>query len=290
MKNRPDELTNRQNGWFYKSLASSCVGIKQKGAGLKRQGLFLCGCVMGVMFLAQGTEQETRAQTQPDPVATSDQGNQPARKTDDPSLLNAGDDHVNYAIGVQLIGNLKRQGVSIDLEWVIKGMRDAYSSKELLISDAEIRKALVIYQEKVKRTQATLRNASLEENKKKGDAFLAENRKKEGVTTLPSGLQYRVIRTGGGKKPNDADTVSCHYLGTLIDGEEFDSSYRRGRPSTFKVKSVIPGWREALKLMPEGSKWQIFIPSHLAYGERGAGNLIQPGDALVFEVEVLAVK
>jgi FKBP-type peptidyl-prolyl cis-trans isomerase FklB len=129
-----------------------------------------------------------------------------------------------------------------------------------------------------------------EKNKKEGEAFLAENKKKEGVKTLPSGLQYKVIKEGTGKSPKATDKVSTHYRGTLIDGTEFDSSYKRGQPATFPVNGVIPGWTEALQLMKVGSKWQLFIPSKLAYGERGAPPVIGPYSVLIFTVELLAIK
>ena len=129
-----------------------------------------------------------------------------------------------------------------------------------------------------------------EQNKKEGEAFLSANKKKEGVVTLPSGLQYQVIKPGTGKKPKAADTVTVHYRGTLISGKEFDSSYRRGKPVTFPVNGVIRGWIEALQLMQEGAKWQLFIPSDLAYGQRGAGPDIGPNATLVFEVELISVQ
>jgi FKBP-type peptidyl-prolyl cis-trans isomerase len=129
-----------------------------------------------------------------------------------------------------------------------------------------------------------------DKNMKEGEAFLAENKKKEGVVTLPSGLQYKVITAGTGKKPKATDTVTTQYRGTLIDGTEFDSSYKRGQPTTFPVAGVITGWTEALQLMPVGSKWQLFIPSNLAYGPRGAGHLIGPNATLVFEVELLSIE
>jgi FKBP-type peptidyl-prolyl cis-trans isomerase FklB len=128
------------------------------------------------------------------------------------------------------------------------------------------------------------------ESKKEGDAFLAENKQKEGVVTLPSGLQYKIIKAGEGKKPKQEDTVVCHYRGTLINGTEFDGTHGPGEPATFKVTGVVPGWREALKLMPVGSKWQLFIPPVLAYGERGAGATIGPNATLIYEVELLAIK
>jgi len=129
-----------------------------------------------------------------------------------------------------------------------------------------------------------------EMNKKEGEAFLAGNKNKEGVVTVPSGLQYKVMKQGSGKKPKLTDTVTTHYKGTLIDGTEFDSSYRRGQPVSFQVNGVIAGWTEALQLMEEGAKWQLFIPSPLAYGERGAGPQIGPHATLIFEVELISVQ
>jgi FKBP-type peptidyl-prolyl cis-trans isomerase FklB len=137
---------------------------------------------------------------------------------------------------------------------------------------------------------AEAKKAAAAENKTKGEAFLAENKKKEGVVTLPSGLQYKILKAGEGPKPTAEDSVKCNYRGTLIDGKEFDSSYKRNEPATFPVKGVIKGWTEALQLMPVGSKWQLFIPPDLAYGERGAGELIQPEATLIFEVELLSIE
>lgn len=199
-------------------------------------------------------------------------------------------DKVNYAIGVNIIGNIKQQKVDIDLDLVIRGMKDAYSGSKLLLSDEEIRQGINQYQVAVrqKRTQTTTKAAG--DNLKEGEEFLAANGKKEGVVTLPSGVQYKIIKTSDGKKPTDDDTVECHYRGSFINGKEFDSSYRTGKPAAFKVSGVIPGWREALKLMPVGSTWQLFVPSRLAYGERGKSGSIGPNMTLVFEVEFLAIK
>ncbi len=247
-------------------------------------------CLVAVIFVVRGIDRGAQAQSQPDVTPQSEQDGQATPdKTDETSLLKTQKDQVNYAIGVYLIGNLKRQGVDIDLNLVIKGMQDAFSDGKLLMPDAELRKALTIYQAEVRRMQTKIRTLTAEENRKEGEGFLEENRKKEGVITLPSGLQYRIIKTGEGKKPTDTDSVECHYRGTLINGNEFDSSYRRGRPATLKVKSVIPGWAEAFKLMPVGSKWQIFVPARLAYGERGAGGSIGPNATLIFEIELLAM-
>jgi FKBP-type peptidyl-prolyl cis-trans isomerase len=199
-------------------------------------------------------------------------------------------DKINYGIGVSVLRNFKQQGIEPDLEFVIKGMRDAQAGGKLLMTEEELRTTLDAYQSELKQKHAQAMKTAAVENKKEGDAFLAANKKKEGVVTLPSGLQYKILKAGDGKKPTGNDTVECNYRGTLINGTEFDSSYRTGKPAAFKVTGVIPGWTEALKLMPVGSKWQLFIPPNLAYGERGAGLAIGPNATLIFEVELLAIK
>ena len=199
-------------------------------------------------------------------------------------------DQVNYGIGVEVVRNFKNQGIEVDLDMVIKGMKDGLSGK-ILVSEKELRKTMTAFQTELRQKQATTRKFAAQDNRKKGDAFLAENKTKEGVVTLPSGLQYKILRAVDGKKATDADTVECNYRGTLIDGTEFDSSYESGKPATFRVsEGVILGWKEALKLIPVGSKWQFFIPPQLAYGDRGAGRQIGPGETLIFEVELLAIK
>jgi FKBP-type peptidyl-prolyl cis-trans isomerase FklB len=189
-----------------------------------------------------------------------------------------------------MIGNIRQQGVEIDLDLVMQGMKDAYSGGKLLMTDEDLRNAISQYQVAVRQKRSMIMAKAAEDNKKSGESFLAENAKKEGVATLPSGLQYKVLKAGEGKKPTDADTVECHYRGALIDGTEFDSSHRTGKPGIFKVAEVIAGWREALKLMPVGSRWQIFVPSQLAYGARGKGGSIGPNATLIFEVELIAIK
>jgi FKBP-type peptidyl-prolyl cis-trans isomerase len=211
-------------------------------------------------------------------------------KTDVQPVLNTQKDKINYAIGVSLLSNFKKQGIDIDLDLVIRGMKDAFSGDKLLMTDEELRQTMMIYQAQVRQIQGKARAELAETNKKEGEAFLEENKKQEGVVTLPSGLQYKIIKAGDGRTPTDTDTVECRYRGTVINGTEFDSSYRTGRPSTFKVNGVIPGWTEALKLMPVGSTWKLFIPPQLAYGERGAGGPIGPNATLIFEVELLAIK
>jgi FKBP-type peptidyl-prolyl cis-trans isomerase FklB len=199
-------------------------------------------------------------------------------------------DQVNYGIGVEVVRNFKNQGIDVDLDMVIRGMKDGLSGN-IRVSEKEIRKTMTAFQTELRQKQATAKKLAALDNRKKGDVFLAENKTKEGVVTLPSGLQYRILKTAEGKKATDADTVECNYRGTLIDGTEFDSSYESGKSATFRVsEGVILGWKEALKLMPVGSKWQFFIPPQLAYGDRGAGRQIGPGETLIFEVELLAIK
>jgi FKBP-type peptidyl-prolyl cis-trans isomerase FklB len=209
-------------------------------------------------------------------------GEQPVLKTDQ--------DKVSYGIGVDVGRNFKRQGIEVDLDLLLKGMKDGLSEEKLLIPEGELRKIMNTFQSELRQKQVQAMRIAAVENKKIGDAFLAENKTKPGVVTLPSGLQYKILTAGNGKTPTDADMVVCSYRGTLIDGTEFDSS-DPGQPATFKVSGgVIPGWTEALKLMPVGSKWQLFIPPNLAYGARGAGRDIGPNATLIFELELVAVK
>ncbi|MFC0875577.1 FKBP-type peptidyl-prolyl cis-trans isomerase [Saccharicrinis sp. FJH2] len=190
---------------------------------------------------------------------------------------------LSYALGLSVAGSLLGSGVKeMDFEKFNKGLRDAMEGKMPEISSEEARQVLNDFFESVQ-------NKASEINKKAGDDFLNENAKREEVTVLPSGLQYEVLTDGEGNKPSATDSVKCHYHGTLIDGTVFDSSVQRGAPATFGVNQVIKGWVEALQLMTEGSKWKLFIPSELAYGNQGAGQMIGPDTALVFEVELLEI-
>jgi FKBP-type peptidyl-prolyl cis-trans isomerase len=197
---------------------------------------------------------------------------------------------ISYGIGVDMSRNFKQQGVDFDMELLLRGFRDGTSGGKLLMSDEEIRATLNAYQKELSQKRAKAMQAAAEENKRIGEAFLAENRKKEGVVVLPSGMQYKILKAGNGKIPTEADTVECNYRGTLINGSEFDNSARTGKPATFKVAGLIAGWTEALKIMPVGSRWQLFVPPQLAYGERGAGGMIGPNATLIFEVELLSIQ
>lgn len=199
-------------------------------------------------------------------------------------------DKVSYSIGMDIGNNLKKQSIDIDPDILAQGLKDAFSGGKTLLTEQEFRDILAAFQKDFRAKQIERAKELVEKNKKEGEAFLEENKKKEGVITLPSGLQYKVITESTGETPKLTDTVTVNYRGTLIDGTEFDSSYRRGQPATFPVKGVIAGWTEALQLMKVGSKWQLFIPPDLAYGERGAGRDIGPNVTLIFDIELLSIK
>jgi len=199
-------------------------------------------------------------------------------------------DKVSYSIGLEIGSSFKKQGMDIDTDAVAAGIKDAISANKPLLTENEIKEVMAAFQKGMAAKQAEKMKALGEKNSKEGETFLAENKKKEGVKTTASGLQYKVLTEGKGPMPKDTDTVSVNYRGTLIDGTEFDSSYKRGEAVSFPVNGVIKGWTEALQLMKVGSKWQLFIPSNIAYGERGAGGQIGPNATLIFEVELLSIK
>ena len=201
-------------------------------------------------------------------------------------LLKNQKEKVSYIIGMDIGGNLKRQSVDVDPNILAKGVKDALAGGKPLLTEQEIQETMAAFQKEMMARQSEV----AKKNKAEGEAFLAANKKKEWVKALQSGLQYKVIKVGTGKKPKLSDTVTAHYRGTLIDGTEFDSSYKRGQPVSFPVSGVIPGWTEALQLMGEGAKWQLFIPSNLAYGEKGAGRDIGPNATLIFEIEVVSIQ
>lgn len=197
---------------------------------------------------------------------------------------------LSYSIGMDIGGKLKQQSIEVDPELLAQGLKDSYGGGKTILTEDEARQAFMEFQQRQMAKQAEANRVLGEKNKADGEKFLAENAKKEGVKTLPSGLQYKVITPGKGKSPKATDTVTTNYRGTLIDGTEFDSSYKRGQPATFPVSGVIPGWTEALQLMKEGAKWELYLPSSLAYGDRGAGKEIGPNAALIFEVELISIK
>ncbi len=199
-------------------------------------------------------------------------------------------DRLSYAMGMDLGAQLKAVSVDIDSAVFARGLGDALSGSKTVLTPDEAKAAIAELQKALAVKQAALAKAVGEKNKAEGEAFLAANKAKPGVVTLPSGLQYKILATGTGKLPTATDTVVCQYRGTTLDGKEFDSSYKGGQPATFPVGKVIKGWTEVLQLMPVGSKWQVFIPSNLAYAERGAGADIGPNATLIFEIELIAIK
>ncbi len=270
-------------------------------------GMMLIGNAQVQQTPAANTQQGASTKTAPAPSAGAQKA--PAPKTavatkpriQAPLTLKTQKDKTSYAVGMNvgkgLAANLRQQSVEVDQAILLRGLKDALAGGKMLLTDDESRAVLTQLQtevrtrqqEKMKVEQEKMK-AAAEENKKIGSEFLEANKAKEGVVALPSGLQYKILTEGTGPKPTATDTIVCNYRGTLISGTEFDSSYKGGHPLSIQVNGVIKGWTEALQLMPVGSKWQLFIPSELGYGDRGSGPNIGPGATLIFEVELLSIQ
>ncbi len=208
-----------------------------------------------------------------------------------PVALTTQKQKASYAIGANIGKGLKRDGVDVDPALIQRGIKDAIAGGKLALTDDEMKAALTALSADLKKKADAEMAAAGDANKKEGDAFLAANKTKEGVQTLPDGLQYKILTPGDGPKPTPSDTVVANYKGTLINGTEFDSSYKRGQPATFPVGQVIKGWTEILQLMPVGSKWEVYIPSDLAYGPQGPGRgPIGPNQTLIFEIELVSIQ
>ena len=255
-------------------------------------------------MLGNGRAQQTPAATPQQPPAAKPRsapaaGTQkaPAQKTGQnaktetqtPVELKTQTDKISYALGMNLGVNLHKQSVEVDPAIVLLGLKDGLADGKTLMTVQEAQTVLTQLTAEMRSKQQEMAKQAGDANKKEGQDFLAANKTKEGVVTLPSGLQYKILTEGTGSKPTATDSVSCNYRGTLINGKEFDSSYKRGQPTTFPVNGVIKGWTEALQLMPVGSKWELFIPPDLAYGDRGNGPDIGPSATLVFEVELVSI-
>jgi FKBP-type peptidyl-prolyl cis-trans isomerase FklB len=216
------------------------------------------------------------------------------KKSDKSTALKTQKDKVSYVVGYDLgtkIGtDIKKQGLDFSIDAFVRGMKEAITGVKAVLPDSEMTSAMMAFQQSMMEKQQAAAKAIGEKKQKEGEEFLAANAKKDSVKVLPSGLQYKILREGTGATPTSKDTVTTHYRGMLMDGKVFDESYTRGEPISFPVTGVIKGWTEALQLMKVGSKWQLWIPSSLAYGERGAGQMIGPNETLVFEVELLGVK
>lgn len=257
----------------------------------------------GMMLLGNAPAQQT-------PAATTAQPTQPAKaaapaKTQAPAAkkapvttksataltLKTQKEKASYALGMKIGGDLRKQGVNaaVDPALTARGLKDALTGSKALLTEDEEKAALTQLQTEVRGKMETKAHEASAPARKEGEVFLAANKSKAGVVTLPSGMQYKILTAGTGPKPTATDTVTCNYRGTLLNGKEFDSSYKRGQPASFAVGGVIKGWTEALQLMPVGSKWQLFIPADMAYGDRGAGADIGPGETLIFEVELISI-
>jgi FKBP-type peptidyl-prolyl cis-trans isomerase len=252
--------------------------MKRMGMAIVTIALFACGA-----SAQQAPAKATAAPPAKAPAAAPAQAPAPA------SGLKTQKEKVSYAIGMEMGKGVKAQGLDVDPAILAQGLRDAISGAKPQMTEDELKTVITSLQQEMRQKQMQMQEAAAAENKTKGDAFLAENAKKNGVVVLPDGLQYKILTAGQGKKPTESDTVMCNYKGTFVDGTEFDSSTQAGKPVPFDVKNVIPGFKEVLQMMPVGSKWQVFVPSNLAYAERGAGNVIGPNATLIFEIELVSI-
>ncbi|KTC82019.1 FKBP-type peptidyl-prolyl cis-trans isomerase [Legionella cincinnatiensis] len=213
-----------------------------------------------------------------------------AMATTDATSLTTDKDKLSYSIGADLGKNFKNQGIDINPEALAKGMQDGMSGAQLILTEEQMKDVLSKFQKDLMAKRSAEFNKKAEENKAKGEAFLSANKSKPGIVVLPSGLQYKIIDAGTGAKPGKSDTVTVEYTGTLIDGTVFDSTEKAGKPATFQVSQVIPGWTEALQLMPSGSTWEVYVPADLAYGPRSVGGPIGPNETLIFKIHLISVK
>jgi FKBP-type peptidyl-prolyl cis-trans isomerase FklB len=258
----------------------------------KAATLFAAGLLLLGNALAQDTSAAT-TQSAPPAKAQTPAAKKPATGTKTgaaPLALKTQKEKFSYALGMKMGANLHKQAVPVDPAIFSRGFRDGLAGGKTVLSDQEAQAAITDVQKEMQQKQQEKMQAAAGVNKKEGQDFLSANKAKPGIVTLPSGLEYKIEKEGTGPKPTASDSVVCNYRGTLINGTEFDSSYKRGQPATFPVSGVIKGWTEALQLMPIGSKWQLFVPSDLAYGDRGAGPDIGPGATLIFEVELLSIE
>ena len=261
----------------------------------------LAGMLSGSMVKAQDSAAPTPKQpataapqkpavpkTQQAPAAKP--GQKSPAKTAAPLTLKTEKDKISYAIGMSVGKSLQKDALDLDLTILLRGIKDAQAGGKTLLTDDEAKAAFTTLQAGLRKKQEEKMAIAGQANQKEGETFLATNKAKDGVVTLPSGLQYKILKEGTGPKPTAADSVVCNYRGTLINNKEFDSSFKRGQPATFPVSGVIKGWTEALQLMAVGSKWQLFVPADLAYGSRAAGPDIGPNSTLIFEVELLSIQ
>lgn len=271
------ELANQcDNTWMQKPFIMAVAALAF--------GLILLGNAQAQQTPASGAQTTPATKASPTPAPAAKPAQSPGDKPAAPVLFKSDKEKDSYAVGLNIGLGLRKQPVDLDAASVLRGMKDALSDSKPLLTPDEVGAAL-------NELQGEAQKNAEERNMKEADDFLAANKTKDGVVTLPSGLQYKILTAGTGAKPTASDTVVCNYSGRLINGTEFDSSYKRGKPAEFQVGGVIKGWTEALQLMPVGSKWQLYIPADLAYGARGAGGgAIGPNQALIFDVELISIK
>jgi FKBP-type peptidyl-prolyl cis-trans isomerase len=247
--------------------------------------LILAGLVWALIFSPMAVAEEKGS-----PVSTGEV-NTPAAPVEkkEINIMDSADlaRQISYALGYDIFKNVS-QYIELDPKYFMMGLNDGHSGA-MRMEEGQVRQMLLAYQRIARQKQMEQMKVASEANRTKGAKFLEGNKLKEGVVTLSSGLQYKILEKGEGPVPGPNDTVSCHYKGMLLDGTVFDSSYRRGKPASFQVGGVIPGWTEALQLMSKGSRWELYIPADLAYGDQGAGDAIKPGQALIFEVALLGI-
>jgi FKBP-type peptidyl-prolyl cis-trans isomerase FklB len=263
-------------------------------------GMLLIGNVYAQQSPAASPQQPPAAKAQSAPAAGAQKAPAPktgqttTSRTQPPLVLKTEKDKLSYAVGMNVgmgvAARLHQQSIEVNQAILLRGMKDALAGGKTLLTEEEERAEMTKLTVETRKKMEEKMKLAGEANKKEGGEFLAANKAKDGVVTLPSGLQYKILTEGTGAKPAATDSVVCNYRGTLLNGTEFDSSYKRGQPATFQVTGVIKGWTEALQLMPVGSKWQLFVPSELAYGDRGAGPQIGAGATLIFEVELLSIQ
>jgi len=262
---------------------------------------WILSCLAGLLLTGIAAAQDTTAPKPSKPATSSAQsktstaakkpGTTAAKPAAPGAALTTAKQKASYALGMNVGTGMRKQGLNdkVDSALVARGLRDALSGSKTAMTEDEMKTAIQALANEVRSAQEAKAKEAGAGNRKEGDAFLAANKAKEGVKTTADGLQYKVLTEGNGPKPTANDTVTVNYRGTLLNGKEFDSSYKRGQPASFPVGGVIKGWTEALQLMPVGSKYQLFIPPDLAYGDRGAGGDIGPGETLIFEVELLSI-
>ncbi len=244
--------------------------------------IFFLSCLLVITVNAAGKKAKQKEKSE-ETVVSAKQDNEPGE-----NLLKTEMDKVSYAIGTQMGRNFKKQGMDIRVEPLIQGLTDAMKGTELILSQDEMQQIMMSFQKRMRTEQQERQKAEAATNLAEGNAFLEKNKKNKGVKELPSGLQYKIIKKGTGKTPTADSKVKTHYRGTLIDGTEFDSSYKRNAPAEFPVKGVIKGWTEALQIMKEGAKWELYIPANLAYGQQSRSG-IPPNSTLIFEIELLEI-